>query len=136
MNDLQFAPLFCMNMINNLSIGSWNVNGLGDDLFTSCLKYDINILLKTWKGTDANLNFPDYKIIQKCRKKNRCSRRFSGGIIVPYKSNLHNGITEMSDMTISKNRIWIKLDKNVFGLPKDLFLCACYIPPVSPPPPL
>lgn len=64
-------------MINNLSIGSWKVNGLEDkyrdDIFTACLKYDIDILLETWKGADANLNFPDYKIIQKCRKKNRRS---------------------------------------------------------------
>ena len=52
----EFAPLlFFMNM-NNLSIGSWNVNGLGDkyrdDQFMSCLKYDINILIETWKGVD------------------------------------------------------------------------------------
>ena len=84
----EFAPLlFFMNM-NHLSIGSWNVNGLGDkyrgDQFMSCLMYDINIVIETWKGFDDTSNIPDFKIFQKCRKKNRLSRRFSGGIIISY----------------------------------------------------
>ena len=122
-------------MNNNLSISSWNVNGLGDkckdDLFLSCMKYDINILLETWKGTDAN-----FKILQKCRKKQRRSKRLSGGIVILYKSKLHKGIYELQDMSTSKNHIiWLKLhvDKVFFGLEKDLFICACYISPVNSP---
>jgi exonuclease III len=124
-------------MNTNLSISSWNVNGLGDkckdDLFLSCMKYDINILLETWKGTDANFNIPDLNILQKCRKKQRRSKRFSGGIVILYKSKLHKGIYELQDMSTSKYRIWLKLDKVFFGLEKDLFICACYIPPVNSP---
>ena len=100
--------------INNLTISSWNVQGLGDkcrdDFFVSCLKYDINILLETWKGTDQNYNFEGYKIIQKCGKKKKRSRRFSGGIVIFYKSELHKGITEVSEISLSENRVWIKLD--------------------------
>lgn len=124
-------------MINNLSISSWNINGLGDkcrdDFFLSCIKYDINILLETWKGADSDLNIPDFKVIQKCRKKQRRSKRFSGGVIILYKSKLHKGIYELQDVTTSKNRIWLKLDKVYFGLQKDLFICASYIPPVNSP---
>lgn len=123
--------------INNLTISSWNVQGLGDkcrdDFFVSCLKYDINILLETWKGTDQNYNFEGYKIIQKCRKKKKRSRRFSGGIVIFYKSELHKGITEVSEISLSENRVWIKLDKTHFGWEKDLFICACYVPPLSSP---
>jgi hypothetical protein len=36
-------------------------------------------------------------------------------------------------MSTSKNHIWLKLDKVFFGLEKDLFFCACYIPPVNSP---
>ena len=36
-------------------------------------------------------------------------------------------------MSTPKNRIWLKLDKVFFGLEKDLFICACYIPPVNSP---
>ena len=124
-------------MITTLSIGSWNINGLGDkyrdDVFLSCLKYDINILLETWKGTDSNLNIPEFKTLQKCRKKQKRSKRFSGGIIILYKSKLHKGIHELSDVTTSQNRIWLKLDKYFFGFQKDLFVCACYIPPANSP---
>jgi hypothetical protein len=67
-------------------------------------------------------------ILQKCRKKQRRSKRFSGGIVILYKSKLHKGIYELQDMSTSKNRIWLKLDKVFFGLEKDLFICACYIP--------
>lgn len=59
--------------VNNLSISSWNIQGLGDkcsdDFFLSLLKYDINILLETWKGSDPNYNLADFKTFQKCRKE-------------------------------------------------------------------
>ena len=78
-------------MFGNFTIGSWNINGLGDkckdDFFLSMIKYDINILLETWKGTDSEVNVPDYKLIQKCRKRKRRSKRYSGGIIIFYKSH-------------------------------------------------
>ena len=69
---IHVRPLFAsllMGMINTLSIGSWNINGLGDkyrdEFFLSCLKYDINILLETWKGADSNLNLSEFKTLQK-----------------------------------------------------------------------
>ena len=53
------SPDNLLLMINNFSISSWNVQGLGskyrDEDFLSNLKYDINILLETWKGADSDL---------------------------------------------------------------------------------
>lgn len=53
------SPHILLLMINNFSISSWNVQGLGskyrDEDFLSNLKYDINILLETWKGADSDL---------------------------------------------------------------------------------
>jgi endonuclease/exonuclease/phosphatase (EEP) superfamily protein YafD len=46
---------------------------------------------------------------------------------------LHKGIQELQDVTTSQNRIWFKLEKDFFGLEKDLFICACYIPPLNSP---
>jgi hypothetical protein len=61
-------------MINSFSISSWNVQGLGskyrDEEFLSNLKYDINILLETWKGADFCI--PNFSIFQKSRKKKKC----------------------------------------------------------------
>ena len=122
-------------MSGNFTIGSWNINGLGDkckdESFLSCIKYDINILLETWKGTNSDCNIPDFNVIQKCRKKKERSKRYSGGIIIFYKSYLKNAIHELRDATESPNRLWVKIDKEYFGLLKDLYICACYIPPSS-----
>ena len=77
-------------MINNFSISSWNVKVLGskyrDEDLLSNLKYDINILLETWKGADSDFCIPNFSILQKSRKKKKRSKRYSGGIIVLYES--------------------------------------------------
>lgn len=137
---LEFWPIFAssqMNMINNLSIGSWNINGLEDkcrdDFCMPCLKYDINMLLETWKGSDSSLNLSEFKTLQKCWRKHKCSKQFSRRFIILYKSKLHKGVQELQDVTTSQNRIGFKLEKDFFGLEKDLFICACYIPPLNSP---
>ncbi|CAG2200933.1 unnamed protein product [Mytilus edulis] len=37
----------------------------------------------------------------------------------------------MPHISSSENRLWFKLNKAFFGLNKDVYICACYIPPVS-----
>ncbi|CAC5411506.1 unnamed protein product [Mytilus coruscus] len=122
-------------MKTNLSIGSWNIQGLGckleDDYFLSSLKYDINILMETWKSADSSTNIINFSYVQKSRKKKLRPKRYSGGIIVYYKSTLYKGISEVLNVTKSDNRLWLKLDKFFFGLKKDIYLCACYIPPLT-----
>ena len=59
----------------------------------SKIKNDVNIFLETWKGLNSELNITGFKILQKFRKKNKRSRRYSGGIIVLYKNYLHKGIS-------------------------------------------
>ncbi|CAG2201512.1 unnamed protein product [Mytilus edulis] len=71
-------------MKTNLSIGSWNIQGLGgkleDDYFLSSLKYDINILMETWKGADSSTNIVNFNYVQKSRKKKLRSKRYSGDL--------------------------------------------------------
>jgi hypothetical protein len=78
------SPDNLLLMIHNFLISSWNVQGLGskyrDEDFLSNLKYDINILL------DPDFCIPNFSIFQKSRKKKKRSKRYSGGIIVLYKS--------------------------------------------------
>jgi hypothetical protein len=59
------------------------------------------------------------------------TKRPSGGIIVLYKKELTLGITYIQNGTKSENRLWLKLDKKVFGLESDLYICAVYISPAS-----
>jgi hypothetical protein len=80
------SPDNLLLIINNFSISSWNVQGLGskyiDEGLLSNLKYDINILLEIWKGADPDFCIPNFSIFQKSRKKKKRSKRYSGGIIV------------------------------------------------------
>ena len=72
-----------------------------------------------------------YNYISKARKKK--ARRHSGGIIIYFKKEFTKGITYLKEVTLSQNRLWIKLDKMFFGLSQDVYLCAVYIPPISSP---
>jgi hypothetical protein len=129
------SPENLLLMLNNFSISSWNVQGLGskyrDEDFLSNLKYDINILLETWKGADPDFCIPNFSIFQKSRKKKKCSKRYSGGIIVLYKSEHKSGISEITNITTSENTLWFKLDARYFGFKNDLYVCACYTPPTN-----
>jgi hypothetical protein len=49
----------------------WEASTEIDEDFLSNLKYDINILLETWKGADFCM--PNFSIFQKSRKKKKCS---------------------------------------------------------------
>ena len=126
-----------ISYIDSLSISSWNINGLGqkhrDETFKEHVKYDINILLETWKGDAPDIKIPNYFSFSKCRAKKKRARRNSGGIIVYVKEDLKKGIECVKNITKSKNRIWLKLDKTFFGLCQDLYICGIYIPPLNSP---
>jgi hypothetical protein len=63
-----------------------------------------------------------FNFYRKYQHKN--SKRCSGGIIIFIKECLHNGI---SIVNIHDTIIWLKFDKNVFGLETDVFLAGVYI---------
>jgi hypothetical protein len=64
-----------VNRIHNLTVSTWNIQGLGDkckdESFLFFLKYDINIVLETWKGTEPDFCIQNFNIIQTCRKKKK-----------------------------------------------------------------
>ncbi|CAG2236161.1 unnamed protein product [Mytilus edulis] len=123
------------SLIKQLTISAWNIHGLGDksndDFFLNSIKSDINILLETWKGECKEYNIPGFNTFSKIRKKKKKAKRHSGGILVYYKKIYSKGISHIQEGTNSQNRLWLKLDKNFFGLTYDLYLCAVYIPPVN-----
>ena len=42
-----------------------------------------------------------------------------------------SGISVITNITTSENRLWFKLDARYFGFKNDLFVCACYMPPTN-----
>ena len=119
----------------HLSVASWNIHGLGDKYmdpsFIENIKSDINVILETWKGESADTQINGFVSISKSRKKNKRSKRHSGGIIVYIKKQIYPGIEYLKDGSQSPNRMWLKLNKTFFGTGTHIYLCAVYIPPLN-----
>ena len=91
-------------------------------------KYDSIILTETWLGKELEHNcIADYIPFSKTRQKAVNAKKNSGGISVLLRPNIRKGVTYID--TNNDYCIWMKFDRTYFGLDKDIFLCACYIPP-------
>lgn len=120
----------------HISICTWNINGirsrLGNKLEDTSVseklrKHDIIILIETHAGATDNIILKDFMTYSFTRPRSKGAKKSSGGIAILLKDNLRKGVK------IIKGAInecaWIKLDKNFFNMPKDLFIGAVYIPP-------
>ena len=123
---------------NSLSILTWNLEGLITSDGTNKLRlpmvlnivhrYDIICLNETWQDNDNNTNLNGYKQYTSFRSfKHKNAKRNSGGVAVLIKNNIAKGVSKLK--SASDDSIWLKLDKNFFGLEKNLYLCCCYLIP-------
>ena len=98
-----------------------------DDLFVSELSgYDIIFLAETHVGHNFKAVLNGYKYFPVCRPLSKNGRHFGGlGIFIkttikPYVSVLPN---------TNKDFQCVKLDKALFHLDRDLYMCLIYYPP-------
>ena len=116
-------------------IGFWNVHGLGKEKFQndSFLKivnsYDILCLTETWREDGKTLPIPNgYKgKVHNRKQKHTKAKRNSGGILVLYKTELHDHIKVINNS--DENILWLRLSKDYGGLKRDLLLCTVYMSP-------
>ena len=96
-----------------------------------CKNYDILCLCES-KTDDCDLELlqSEFESIGfKIFLKNRCKlkQRKSGGILVAYKQEIANYVTDIAkECEIVK---WIRISKNLFGSDSDVILGTVYIPP-------
>ena len=123
---------------NRLKISCWNVNGLSknsvfDNKLQNCdflhqfRDCDVSIMTEIW-GSEVN-EIPGFDIIALSppRKLNtKRSGRSSGGILVAVKRSLTQYFSLIKQ---TSDYIWVKIDKNILQLDKDILLCSCYITP-------
>ena len=129
--------------MSSFKISCWNIQGLYSSAFglksktshfvNSVNQNDIIILSETWCRVDVPTNCPpNYKeVVVPSQKIRNISRgRDSGGIILWYKSTLHNSLQILK---IERNYIWLKLKRDLIPTERDIYLCAIYIPPSESP---
>ena len=118
----------------HVKILSMNICGLcewklaDDVLGTHFKKFDIILFQETWSAAGDEFSLDGYVFFNFPRKySHQLSIRNSGGLGVFLKIGLSEGVKFI------KHRddilVWLKLDKNFFGLAKDLYVANVYIVP-------
>ena len=114
-----------------LSISSWNVNGLikrlngtrqcklDEPLFCEKLFSDIIFLSETHLSNSDSIAYKGYKYYANCRSDG--PSRLRGGLGVLIRQSLVKGITIVDKS--SSESIWLKLSRTFFGFRKDIYLC-------------
>ena len=130
---VQYKPSTNMHE-KNLTIGSWNLNGLYDSdkrcklnnewVASQVSKCDIFAIIESHCG-DEPITFQNYYNIPIARKKSTINRYF-GGISVFIHQCIKNHVSIQKTSTDS---IWLKVSKTLYDADDDIFLCFCYLPP-------
>ncbi|CAG2187344.1 unnamed protein product [Mytilus edulis] len=127
----------CIKVSKQLSISSWNVNGLFKRISGNrvCKLDDANIchimtadiigLSETHIPANEILNYDGYKCFVNCRSSD--SNKVRGGLATFFKKEILSGV-KLMDKTMD-DIMWFKLDKTFFSFDRNVFLCFLYIPP-------
>ena len=122
-------------MSDQIKIGTWNINGLGnnaeklrdDDFIKLIENFDIFSLVETWHTSKTKICLKGFDSLDVMRTK-KCKRgRNSGGIIVFIKNTIRKGVVQLKSKI--QDSMWLKLNRNFFGIQKDLYLCVTYRKP-------
>lgn len=129
--------------MTSLIISSWNIQGLNASAFGSKVndpdfkhrlhETDIQILLETWTRAQDKpivpIGYREFSVPAQ-KDKNIKQGRYSGGILVWYKEELHDNITAIKK---GESHIWIRISSSILASQSNIYLCAAYIaPPESP----
>ena len=122
-----------------LKIDHQNIYGGGkiklehEDLINKVLSHHIFWVQETWLGkNDPCPDIRGYSIFRSERKKHIKGLRNSGGSVIYVKRQFIGGISKISSQSNEHGDvIWLKLDKNFFGLEQNLLLCYAYIVPTA-----
>ena len=101
-----------------------------DELRLIFRQSDFVLLTETWASEFTDLSVDDFILIQLNRLEQRHkAKRCSGGIALYIRQSLYRYCTVLAKN--SDDIVWMKIQGNLFNLSHDLFLCLCYIIPVT-----
>jgi len=114
------------------------VNGLvrkinDEDFLNFIAEHDLILLSETWTHSKLNVNLEinEYISFHLFGNKSHGTKkgRYSGGLSVYFHKKLNNKISVIEH---NKNGIiWIKISSEILTTDQDVFICLCYIPPVT-----
>jgi len=116
-----------------LKVASWNINGMGgtnqtklrDKHFIQEIsQHDIIALSETHCAKNKYVCLPGYYSYQ--TYINYPGKRAIGGIALLIKKSIKPAVHIVKD---ADDFLWFKLDGHFFGLERDTYICAMYIPP-------
>ena len=131
--------------LSQLSISSWNINGIFqrinsfrynklNDVYVRemLVQHKVFGLIETHQTSKeiADLNcFPEYKCFSTCRPVNDKKKRVkpSGGIALFIHKSIRKGVIKVPHS--GTETLWIKFKKEFFGLTNDIFVCFAYCVP-------
>ena len=125
--------------LNYIDIGSWNIYGLTEEIkgskhyksnkdeFLQILsKFDILCLQETHCG---HLTFQGFKLRHFSRPKSS-NNRFYYGMLIMFREYISKGISFLSSKD-HHDKLWLKLEKSLFGFERNIYLCFIYASPKS-----
>ena len=125
----------------NLKIGFMNINNFqsktagnklqNEDFVALSSKFDVFGIAETHAKYDSDINITGFSNPFQSFRASKNHHKAFGGIAVFVKSSLMecNGVTKVR--TSNENAVWIKLNKNVFGLSTDVFIGTIYLSPIN-----
>ena len=123
----------------------WNIQGLfqsingtkyckllENDLKSSLKEFDLLCLQETHCGPNDLQNlFLDGYICKHFNRPKSLNGRYFGGMLLIVRENLFRGLKIFCNY--HHDKLWVKFEKEFFGLPQNIFLCFLYASPASSP---
>ena len=131
-----------LNMVKRtLRLCCWNIQGIQNqqvgnklnesEVASTFMRYDIICLLETHGDLDTNIDLKGYKSFAVCRPKFGKARKPSGGIAVLVKDEVNPGVSIIKSTHLPHDMLWLKLNKNYFRSPKDIYVGVTYLSPAN-----
>jgi len=116
-----------------LKFGSWNIQGglrrkcQDEDFVSHLADFDFICLQETWLKPGENFRIDSFSFYRSDRSAKKSSRRNSGGVVIMFRNKFSKGVTKLS--IGHPDILWCKLDRNFFGLERDLYVGCAYFSP-------
>ena len=127
--------------LKSINVGHWNINGFKSKLlgnktenkdFLSCIKKcDIIGLTETHSSKEGILDIPGFSDPFSVSRPKSKNNKNSGGIAVYVRTYLIDSKAVCQVNTHNKNSVWLKLRKDKFDEPEDIFIGTFYLSPES-----